>query len=154
MGRKPKLNKEIQEKICIALRGGAYIETAAAFAGVSKVSLYNWLKLGARAERSNIYSKFANAVERAMASSEMSDLTTISKAAKNGNWQAAAWRLERKYPDRWGRYSKIDVTDKTPGANKKDQDLDMKGFTGADLRLIVEQGEAAQAVEEAKKIKK
>lgn len=26
----------------------------------------------------------------------------IGKAAEN-QWQAAAWRLERKFPDRWGR---------------------------------------------------
>jgi hypothetical protein len=37
-----------------------------------------------------------------MAEAEMRDVALIAQAAKE-NWQAAAWRLERKYPARWGR---------------------------------------------------
>ena len=30
-------------------------------------------------------------------------MQTITLAADAGQWQAAAWRLERKFRDRWGR---------------------------------------------------
>ena len=32
----------------------------------------------------------------------------IGSAAKD-NWQAAAWRLERKFPKRWGRHDRLDL---------------------------------------------
>jgi len=80
---------------------GAYIETAAAYAGINKSTLYDWMKRGARA-KSGKYKEFSNAIEKALAESEMRDLAVIAKASQE-NWQAAAWRLERKFPDRWGR---------------------------------------------------
>ena len=27
----------------------------------------------------------------------------IKDAAQNGDWRAAAWMLERRYPEKWGR---------------------------------------------------
>ncbi len=38
----------------------------------------------------------------------MRDVAVIATAAKE-NWQAAAWRLERKFPERWGRRQKVDA---------------------------------------------
>ena len=37
------------------------------------------------------------------------------KAAGEGSWQAAAWRLERKFPERWGRreHHELDANIKT-----------------------------------------
>ncbi|MFS8631315.1 MAG: hypothetical protein LOD92_09215, partial [Bacillales bacterium] len=84
-----------------AIRMGAYIETAAAYAGINKSTLYDWMRRGARA-KSGKYKEFSNAIEKALAESEMRDLAVIAKASQE-NWQAAAWRLERKFPDRWGR---------------------------------------------------
>lgn len=100
-GRPEKLTPELQQKIVDAIRMGAYIETAAAYAGINKSTLYDWMKRGARA-KSGKYKEFSNAVEKALAESEMRDLAVIAKASRE-NWQAAAWRLERKFPDRWGR---------------------------------------------------
>lgn len=101
MARPTKLTPELQEKICQAIRAGNYIETAAAYAGVNKSTLYDWLKRGGRA-KSGKYKEFSNAVEKALAEAEVRDVFIIGKAAEE-NWQAAAWRLERKFPDRWGR---------------------------------------------------
>ena len=30
-------------------------------------------------------------------------VVAIAKAAQRGNWHAAAWLLERRWPERWGR---------------------------------------------------
>src|SRR5687767_7699095 len=101
-GRPSKLTPELQGRICDALRRGAYVETAAAMADVSKATLYGWLKLGAR-EEEGPHSEFLNAVEKAQAEAEMRDLDRVDAAAEGGTWQAAAWRLERRSPERWGR---------------------------------------------------
>jgi transposase len=107
-GRPTKLTREIMSKICDALRAGNYRETAAAFAGVRKSTFYEWLRRGARASR-GIYRDLHDAIEKALADSEARDVMLIGKAAGEGDWQAAAWRLERKFPERWGRRERHDV---------------------------------------------
>lgn len=115
LARPTKLTKKIQEDICRAVRAGNYIETAAAYAGLNKTTLYDWMKRGAREKervaknpRAKIrkseapYVEFSNAIQKALADSEVRDVMIIGKAAEE-NWQAAAWRLERKFKDRWGR---------------------------------------------------
>ncbi len=114
-GRPTKWNEETQAKIVQAIRAGNYIETASAFAGINKSTLYAWLKRGEREKqrvaknpRNRIrkseqhFVTFSNAVEKALAEAEVRDVAIIGKAAEE-QWQAAAWRLERKFPDRWGR---------------------------------------------------
>ena len=119
-GRPTKLNIDTHNKIISAIRAGNYIETAAAYAGINKSTLYDWLKRGEREKqrvaqnpRYNIrksekpYVEFSNAVEKALAEAEVRDVAIIAKAAEE-QWQAAAWRLERKFPDRWGR-KRLDI---------------------------------------------
>jgi len=69
-----------------------------------------WLLL--RDARSRALAEFSDALKRAMAECEVRDLGRIEKAAGAGVWQAAAWRLERRYPERWGR-RRVELT----GAN-------------------------------------
>jgi transposase len=119
MGRPVKLTPEVQEDICAAIRAGNYIEPSAIRAGVSKSTLYSWLKKGkteadrvdravAVGRRAKVTAKlkpyvdFLDAVKKAEAEAEARDVAIISKAAMT-QWQAAAWRLERKHYDRWGR---------------------------------------------------
>lgn len=123
MARPTKLNPTVQQKIISAIRAGNYIETAAAYAGISKNTLYVWLRRGER-EKQRIaknprckvkkkelpFVEFADAVEKALADAEVRDVAIIAKAAEE-QWQAAAWRLERKFPDKWGR-RKLDVEHK------------------------------------------
>jgi hypothetical protein len=110
VARPEKLTPELQQKIVDSLRMGNYIETSSAYAGITKSTLYEWMKRGAREKRGK-YKEFSNAVEKAMAEAEMWDVALIAQAAKE-NWQAAAWRLERKYPARWGRKTQHEVTGK------------------------------------------
>lgn len=39
----------------------------------------------------------------AQALGETNLLIPVVRAARNGSWRAAAWLLERKYPERWAR---------------------------------------------------
>jgi len=100
-GRKTKLTPELIEKICALVRTNNYIETAAAYNNVSKETLYAWLRRGQR-QRHSIYGEFSDAVGKALAQGEIFDVSRITSAALTGNWKAAAWRLERKFRERWG----------------------------------------------------
>lgn len=97
------------------LRAGNYIETTAALVGIHRDSVYEWLKRGnaeiervSKSNRANIRKKeaifveFTDTVKKAQAQSEAMLVGLIGQAAQK-NWTAAAWRLERKYPDKWGR---------------------------------------------------
>jgi transposase len=101
-GRPIKLTPEIQDRIVQAVKAGNYIETASAYAGIAKSTLYEWLKKGTEEEKGPFY-EFSNAIKKALAEAEMRDVAIIDEVAKNGNWTASAWRLERKFPERWGR---------------------------------------------------
>jgi transposase len=99
MGQPTKLTPMVHEAIVTAVRLGNYIETAAALAGINKTTIYDWMKRGAN-EKRGIYYDFTTAITKALAKSEVQDLQTIAEASKV-HWQAAAWRLERRFPARW-----------------------------------------------------
>ena len=100
LGRPSKLTPELQAQIILALRAGNYIEVAAAHVGIDKVTLYAWLREGAR--HPGRHREFSHAVLKAQAEAHVMDVARIAKAAQT-QWQAAAWRLERKFPAQWGR---------------------------------------------------
>jgi len=103
-GRPPgptKMTPEVVAACVQAMKAGAYIETASSYAGITRETLYEWLRKGA-AEEAGPYRDFSDTIKKALADSELRDLSLIAKAA-NEQWQAAAWRLERRYPERWGR---------------------------------------------------
>lgn len=116
------LTPELIEKVTAYLRTGAYVETAVLACGVPKVTFYSWLKRANLAREAGTKAgpedalclKFLNAVEKVMAESELQALSQITLAATT-NWQAAAWRLERKYPDRWGRKDRVEAELSGPG---------------------------------------
>lgn len=112
-GRPTKLTREMMERIVNAVKAGNYVETAVAWSGVSKENFYKWLKRGATA-KSGIYADFHDALERAWAEGEVRDVAAIG-AATATSWQAAAWRLERKFQKRWGRAERMEVTGRDGG---------------------------------------
>lgn len=108
-GSTPTLSEELIERLANTIRGGAYVETAAAFCGISKDTFYRWLRLAESDDSTELLLKLSDAVKKAMAEAELRDLRVIDQAAQGGVWQAAAWRLERKYHDRWGRQAKVQI---------------------------------------------
>ena len=104
-GRPTKLTDAVTLTVCNYLLDGAYIETAAAAAGINKATLHAWLRQAAADDEADLvdtpHQKFRQSVEEAIAESESRDLARITDAAAKGNWHAAAWRLERRFPRRW-----------------------------------------------------
>ena len=114
-GRPAKINENLIKTITQAVKVGNYLETASAFAGISRSTLYEWLRRGKREKQrlekndrarmkkeEALYVLLVDALEQAQAEAEVRDVALIGEAAKS-QWQAAAWRLERKYPSKWGR---------------------------------------------------
>jgi len=110
MSRQKKLTPEVQDKIVSALRAGNYQETAARYAGIGETTFYRWMEMGEDEEAEEIYREFREAVEKAKADAEVRDVALIDKAAHDGSWQAAAWKLERKFPNKWGRVNRTEIS--------------------------------------------
>lgn len=134
---KTKLNEQTQAVIVEAIRKGNYIDNAAAMAGIAESSYYHWIERGdadIEAGKVTIYSEFSEAIKRAKAEGEQIDLDLIAEAAGKGNWQAAAWRLERRFPTKWGKQEKLQLehSGKIGAAEMTDAELDalIAGFDG------------------------
>ena len=100
MARPSKYTPEVVARIVEALEQGATYEAAAAHAGVHYDTLNEWRKG---------FPEFSEALKKAEAEAELHWLEQIESAAAAGAWQAAAWRLERRYPERWGKRERVDV---------------------------------------------
>jgi len=108
-GADTKLTPEVQEKILLQLRLGNFRETAAAAAGVTSRTLRNWLKAAALG-KDKVYVEFAKGLEIAEAAGESRDVARLAKAGGD-DWRSIAWRLERRYPKRWGQQLNITLTE-------------------------------------------
>lgn len=106
-GRPTKLTREIVDKIVRLVGVGNYMETAAATCGISKDTLYRWLKQGAR-QGKGLARDLADGVYEATARCEAHDVAFMHKAAET-DWRAAAWRLQHRFPERWGR-ARVEVS--------------------------------------------
>ena len=82
------------------LAAGASRACAAIRAGTSERTLYRWLAQGRRGRKPFV--AFMSALKKAEADSEAVAVVAIRDAADK-HWQAAAWWLERKFPESWAR---------------------------------------------------
>jgi len=95
----------------MAVRAGNYLETASAFAGVSPSTLRDWVRRGVRDTeegKQTVRADFSAALEKAQADAEAGGVARIGAAAAK-QWQAAAWLLERKHHEKWGKKQEIKV---------------------------------------------
>mgnify|MGYP002626333149 CR=1 FL=1 len=104
---KSKLTKTRCEFICANLRKGNYLTTCARACGVSVSTLNNWKKRGRKGEEP--YKTFLEKVDEAEAEGELRSMGIIDDVASTGNWLASAWKLERKYPQRFGKKERMEI---------------------------------------------
>jgi len=106
------------EELIEALRSGSYRIDACRAAGIHYNTLLSWEKKG-ESQTSGEYVDFLDALRRAEAEAVVSNVEVITRAAQDGDWRAAAWFLEHKYPDKWSRLEKRAVeADDIPDKNK------------------------------------
>lgn len=107
MARPSKLTPEVQKRIIDAIRAGNYAAQAARSAGIGSSTFYRWMEQGATEDAPQELREFRDSVKKAEAEAEVAAVAIIRREAQNGTWQAAAWYLERKYADRWGRQDRL-----------------------------------------------
>lgn len=107
IGKPTKLTAAVQRAIIMALLDDAYLKHAAEAAGVSDDAVREWIARG-NATGDEPYASFARAVERAQARAVVKSMEIISKAAADGDWKAAAWKLEKKHPKLFGALVKLE----------------------------------------------
>lgn len=100
-GRPTKRTPETVKRLCDAIRLGASYADACGYAGVSFETFNEWRK---------DFPEFSDAVKEAEGSGRVQLIAKIQKAANDGNWQAAAWMLERRDPQNYGRTMRTQVT--------------------------------------------
>jgi hypothetical protein len=104
-GRPSKLTSDVADSFVAMLRAGNYIGVAASAVGISRRTFAEWMNRGLSARVEDApFRDFRDRVEQARAEGEVRNVTQIATAARE-SWQAAAWLLERSYPERWGRPS-------------------------------------------------
>ncbi len=101
MGRRTKLTPETTKKLTDAIRQGATYEHACNYAGIHYGTFCEWRTLGESGRK--VYSEFSDAIKKAEGDATIKWLAIIDRSATGGNWQAAAWKLERRYPEDYGR---------------------------------------------------
>ncbi len=103
-GRPSKLTGAGQATIVAALERGNFQLVAAEVAGIDVSTFTRWMDRGRKpGDAQAPFRAFRAAVLVANAKCQDVQLARINRAASRGTWQAAAWILERRFPEQWGR---------------------------------------------------
>lgn len=105
---KSKLTPELQKEIGNNIKLGMPLKFAAEAAGISEKTFYIWMEKGENEEKGKFHDFFIYC-NNCKSTAVKLHLTLITKAAKDGNWQASAWILERRHPEEFGRKDKLDM---------------------------------------------
>lgn len=142
VGRPSKLTTERQAEIVKMVKAGVPNATAAQVAGVTESTFYLWMEKGQDPENHDpIYTEFSEAVLRARAEAEAAMVANIRLHARNGDWKADAWLLERSRPERWGRVNRHELTGAGGGAIRVE--------TETIETLLLDAGRAVQVADDA-----
>lgn len=136
MGRPPLEPQNYVDAICSYVRKGNYVETAAVAAGISKDTLYTWLKEGAKAPVGSPFRDFSDALGQAVAESETRLVDRVENRAVEGDIRADLWRLERRFPDRWGQRGRLEVTGEGGGPVRVTQEFDFGRLSTTELETL------------------
>jgi hypothetical protein len=128
-GRRTKLTPEVHKQIVAALRLGATQKIACTAAGIGERTFYEWLERGGIGEEP--WAQFSHDVESALGLAAIGWLETIEASALAGNWTAAAWKLERRFPEEFGQRVRHD------GKIEHDINIFRKLETMSDAELMV-----------------
>lgn len=103
---KAKLTKEVFDGIVAYVKAGAYVTHAANACGIESATFYRWIDRGLD-EPDSIYGLFRTEMMKAFSSAAIRNELIIQRAAPD-DWKAAAWYLEKTFPDIYGK-NKVSV---------------------------------------------
>jgi hypothetical protein len=99
-GRPSKYTPEVVERICYSLSQGNTRTTAVTCSGVSMPTFHTWM---------NEFPDFSDAIKRAEEQA-VEHYVNVIHTASTQTWQAAAWYLERRRKEDFGKQDKVDIT--------------------------------------------
>lgn len=127
-GHPPKLLQPgVREKILSALSKGASYRIACGYAGVAYQTFRNWMKIAE--DMMDLHEEQIDAhihkyvydfyweVKRIESYAACKWLEKID-AASDFHWQAAAWKLERRFPDDFGRFEREEKSEEDSSLDK------------------------------------
>lgn len=110
MAARSKFTAERRKAIIEALERGNTLTHAAALAGVSRETIYDWLQKGDKAtDPASTYKRFAEDVARANALVADHAIGKITSAMPD-DWRAAMTFLERRFPDEYAKRERHEVS--------------------------------------------
>ena len=107
-GRPCGLTPARQSLLTAAIERGLPFREAASLAGISYDTLNRWRQQGETENAPSEFASFAETLKRAQAVAVDTLLSRIQDAARGGDWKAAAWILERRQPESWGRHQRME----------------------------------------------
>lgn len=125
------LKTGVKEKFLAALAKGASYSICCGYAGIAYFTLRRWIKyaeaiadlheeqIEKHPDREYFY--FYCDIKRFESYAAIKWLEKIDKAT-DFHWQAAAWKLERRFPDDYGRYEKENKSDAEDSSLQKARD--------------------------------
>jgi len=123
MGRRTKLTPELQQQICDLLAMGNYADDVCDIVGIGETTFYRWLQEGEAGKEP--YREFRESIKKAQAQAVARAVAGIQRAGLDGSWQALAWFLERRYPDKWGKRERVEHSDEMKPDLSFADDLDI-----------------------------
>lgn len=117
-GRPTKCTPELIESFATYMGAGLYFEDACDLCHIVRSTGWRWLQWGEEAieeaegvledvaEDKRLYAEFCNTVRARAAAALARNAALIQQRAEGdhpGDWRAAAWFLEHRRPDTWGK---------------------------------------------------
>lgn len=112
------MDESVWQRLNQAISVGAYIEDACVFAGISSRQFRRWRELAEQGVQP--FAERWEEINKSESQSIVRNLFNIQNASNNGTWQASAWLLERKYPEKYGRKETVNLVD-----NNKQFDVEL-----------------------------
>lgn len=100
-GRPGKYDPKTVKDITDAIGAGLTIAEACVYGDISEATYYEW-----QATKP----EFSESIQKAQVKAKMRRILRIEQAGREGNWQADAWYLERKYPEEFGRKLTLQIS--------------------------------------------
>ena len=107
--KKPyKFNEKTRKRLLDSIRLGAFIEHACYYAGINSSTFRRWRDQADKGIEP--FASFWNEITVAESEAIIRRVARIEQAGVDGNWQADAWFLERKHPDKFGRRDRVELS--------------------------------------------
>lgn len=98
-----KLTPELADEAIKLVKAGATTADVINYLGCASNTFYQWL----RNPKNEAQERLRDGMLQAEAERKLWCLQKIHKAAEKGDWKAAAWYLERRYPNEYARTQRI-----------------------------------------------